>query len=403
MSSEPVPPRMSYAQVGAWLGRSVSHVHRLANEHGLPSHRSGRRVWFDRNEVAAWLAEQDEESDNRIQPVRPLGRHGVQNVWPSQTIGDFEHCWCGDVLDHDWEGKEAGAPHPHDHERAQVVVVQQHEPEDRPHIEQRVLRGYHGTLKKFISQCVNQDGLRFRQGNNETILYPLDDSRPITVYARNTDQQLRGLERWYAAHVQPFKGQVQESNVRDLAAKVNDPVEHPSSTIQFQDTPADPATYLPPQPNQSTDSAEPDEDVEPEWVTYVTDEGEAIENFETNGELVRCRECLGTENEYVSSSRRGIGGHNRMLHRDTSNLRTPEALEKATDTKRYNRLRAQVQDAHEALGAALGIQQESAKVKALQAENKGLRDQVTALAKRVEDAEARLALAREAFRGVEGL
>jgi excisionase family DNA binding protein len=385
MSSEPVPPRLTYEQVGAWLGRSRSHIQRLITERHLPAHKSGQRVWFDRMEVLRWLAEQEkEEADNRIQPVRPLGRHGVQHVYPSQTIGGLEHCWCGDVVDHDWPGKTTGAPHPHDHEGTQQVVIVQHEqPDEQRRIDRKNLKGYHGTLKDFITQCVNVDGLRYRSGNSETILYPPDDSRPISIYARNNDSQMRSLRQWYAAHVEPFKETNMPEAVRHLAEVTNDPVEHPS--------PPDPV----PEPNQATGSTSG------EWVTYRTDDGEEVPNFETNGTQVRCRLCLGTENEYVSDRRTGIGGHNRMLHRDTSNLRTPEAQAKGLDTRRYNRLREQVEDAHRMLSLALGLRAtDPQQVAALVAETEALRGRIAAAEKRADDAEAKLTLMREAFEGL---
>jgi excisionase family DNA binding protein len=376
VSSEPVPPRLTYEQVGSWLGRSSTHVQRLVRERGLPAHHEGRRVWFDRTEVATWLSDhEDEAGDNRITPVRPLKRPGgSQTVYPSQTIGDLDHCWCGDVIDHDWAGKNSGAPHPHEHERTQQVVVVQQEPGDERRIDRKNLKGYHGTLKDFITGCVNVDHLRYRLGRTETILYPPDESRPISVFARNNDSQMRSLRQWYAVHVEPFKEVNMPEAVRHLAEAKNDPAEHP------------------PVP-------EPDEN--DGWVTYVTDEGEEIPNFETNGEWVRCRECQGKPTAYMSKSRRGIGGHNRMNHRDTESLRTPEARAKALDTRRYNRLRDQVIDAQKVLAVALGTPMTDPKqVGAMVTEMEQLREQVKAANKRADDAEAKLALMREAFEGL---
>jgi hypothetical protein len=49
---------------------------------------------------------------------RPSGRRrqadgGEGSVgFPGYPIGSLEHCWCGDMRDHDWPGKDVGAAHP---------------------------------------------------------------------------------------------------------------------------------------------------------------------------------------------------------------------------------------------------------------------------------------------------
>lgn len=389
MTADPIVQRLSYEQVGAWLGRSSSYIQRLVTTRGLPAHREGRRVWFERSEVLGWLSDHEDEKrrgDNRIQPARPTPKGGAQHVYPSETIGDFRSCWCGEPFDHDWPDKENGAPHPPESERKQqVVVVQQQEPDpSTERIDRKNLKGYHGTLKDFLTQCVNVDHIRYRMGRTEVILYPPDGSRPITVYARNNDSQLRSLRQWYAAHVTPVKEEQKvdmTEAVRDLAEAKNDPVEHP--------IPSAPVTT-------------PTE----EWATYRTDEDVEIPNFETNGTVYRCKECLGTPNEYVSTHRRGIGGHNRMHHRDTSTLRerakTPEALAKGQDTRRYNRLHEQVTDAHRLLSQALGVAvSDPMRVERLTAQVEQLQAEVAAQSKRADDAEAKLLLMREAFQGLE--
>lgn len=374
---EPVqPPRLTYEQVGAWIGRSTTYVQRLVQDRGLPAHREGRRVWFDRMEVLGWIEEQDKDEigDNRIRPVRPLGRHGVQHVYPSDTIGELDRCWCGEDLDHDWPGKATGAPHPHEHERTPQVVVVQQEPSEERRIDRRDLKGYHGTLKDFIVQCVNVDRLRYRLDISQTVLFPPDESRPMPVLAQNTDTQLRVLRQWYAVHVQPYKEVNMTEAVRHLAEARNDPDEHP------------------PAPAQESDG---------EWRPYLTDDDEEIPNFETNGRLVRCKLCLGTDREYVSTSRRGVGGHNRMNHRDTENLRTPEALAKGVDTRRYNRLRDQVIEVQRLLAVALGTPMTDPKVVGqIRNEVESLRQQLAQQTKRADDAETKLALMREAFEGL---
>lgn len=380
MSSESVRPHLlTYAEVAAWLGRSVTFVEKAVRFRGLPVVRQGRNVRFDRQEVRHWMDEQDEEWDNRITPVRPTPRGGHREVYPRDTIGDLDSCWCGDSLDHDWPGKQTGAPHPHDHEgMQQVVLVQNEEEPQEGRIDRKMLRGFHGTLKSFIVKCVNENGLRYRYStkNSELILYPPDDSRPISVYARNNDSQMRSLRQWYAAHVEPFI-KVGEASVQDLAVKFNDPAEHP------------PAQPDPPEGgNQVPGSSE-------EWVTYTTEEGVEVPEFETNGSIYRCRLCMGTEQEYVSDRRTGIGGHVRMMHRERANLYTPEAQAKALDTRRFNRLNSEVAKAVEILAVATGTVLGSSR------ELEQLRAEVAKQKKRADDAEAKLALMREAFQGLE--
>lgn len=371
-------PSLTYAEVAAWLGRSVTYIERLVARNAIPHHRSSaNRVWFDREEIRQWIKERS-VSDTRIQPVRPL-HGGAQSVYPSDTIGGLSTCWCGEPIGHDWPGKKSGAPHPHTQERKQVVVVQRSE-ENPPRIEKRDLRGYHGTLKDFITNAVNTDGLRYRIGTNEVLLYPPDDSRPISVYARNNDSQIKSLRQWYNAHVEPFNEPVEQASVRELAETLNDPVEHPVEV------------------NQSTGSPEAKVQAEAQdgdgWRPYVTDAGDPVPNFETNGTLYRCRECLGTEFEYVSDRRNGIGGHNRMRHTDTTSLFSEEGIAKNVDSRRFNRLSRQVQKAVEDLAAATGMSLGDGE------EVERLRAEVAEQRKRAEDAEAKLALMREAFEGL---
>lgn len=369
-------PMLTYAQVGALLGRSVSTVEKWVKNQIIPFHRIGRNVRFDAAEIRRWLDENEITSDNRIRPARPLKkRPGAQYVFPSDTLGDEEHCWCGDLLDHDWAGKDKGAPHPHDHEGIQqVVIVDQPTQPGRNRIEKTDLRGYHAALKSFIVRCVNIDGLAWRGQQNSVLLYPRDGSQPITVYCRNNDSQIRSLKQWYAAHVEP-EGQVTdekpvtEETIVQLAEQVNDPEEHPVR--------------------------EPDPDG-PQWASYLTSEGGISEFFETDGVVVRCRLCVGTETHYETPVTKitGLGGHIRMNHRDTTDLRSPEARAKSTDSRRYNRLHEKVLVAVELLAETVGYEASGARVAELEREVGRLR---TALA----DAETRIQLMREAFKGLE--
>ncbi len=380
MNGEARPPTMTYAQVAALCGRSVSTIEKWVKTGLIPFHRVGRNVRFDPAEIRRWLDENDIQGDNRIQPVHPLRRGGAQYVYPHQTLGDDVHCWCGQLLDHDWEGKDRGAPHPHEHEGIQqVVVVEQQANNPAPEwrrIEKGAMRGFHATLKAFLVQCINTDRLPWRAINNGILLFPPDGSNAISVYCRNNDSQVRSLRTWYAAHVEPWL-KADDEDLQRLAETVNDPVEHPAR--------------------------EPDPEPEPaedEWHPYLHSGGEVSQWFETDGTIVRCRVCVGTGTAYETTvdEVRGLGGHIRMAHRDTEALRTPEALAKAVDSKRYNRLHEKVLVAVELLAETVGYGGSTAE---LERENERLKTELAAEKQRADDAEARVRLMKEAFRGLE--
>jgi len=378
--SEPRPSMLTYAQTAALVGKSVSTVERWVRNQNIPFHRIGRSIRFDASELRQWLEENEITTDNRIRPVRPLKkRPGAQHVYPSQTLGDEEHCWCGDLIGHDWVGKDTGAPHPHDHERKQQVVIVEQNTEPRNNrIERNDLRGYHATLKSFIVQCVNVDGLRWRGQGNSVLLFPPDDSQPVTVYCRNNDSQMRSLKQWYAAHVEPQKTVTEETVLR-LAEEVNDPEEHPAKEPAPEPTP------------------------ESEWATYLGTDGEPSEFYETDGTTVRCRLCVGTSTHYETDTTRitGLGGHVRMNHTDTTSLRTPEALEKRADSRRYNRLHDKVKAAVELLAETIDYTPSAVKVTEWEREIERLRHELEKETKRADDAVARVKLMQEAFRGLE--
>jgi len=385
-------PMLTYAQMAAMVGNSVSTVERWVHDGHIPYHRTGRNIRFDPAEIRAWLEENEITGDNRIQPVRPLGRYGVQHVYPSQTLGDLDHCWCGDLVDHEWEGKAKGAPHPHEHERMQQVVVVERESEpNRARIEKTDLRGFHATLKSFIIQCVNHDRLPWRSiGSNSILLYPPDDTSPVTVYCRNNDNQMRTLRQWYAAHVEPHK-KVEKADVEALAVAVNDPVEHPVEpgfgTIGDQII-------------EGMTKAVSNAD---QWQPYLNSDGEHSQFFESDGDTIRCRECVGTDTAYETPVEkvRGLGGHIRMTHRETESLRTPEALAKSIDSRRYNRLHEKVTVAVELLAETLGMDVSPTRMTELQNEITRLQHALEKETKRADDALTRLSLMQEAFRGLE--
>lgn len=46
-------------------------------------------------------------------PPKPVpSSSSPANVSPSSTLGSMDTCWCGRARDHDFPGRDEGAPHP---------------------------------------------------------------------------------------------------------------------------------------------------------------------------------------------------------------------------------------------------------------------------------------------------
>lgn len=375
---------LTIPEVAAWFAKTTASIERMVARSEIPFRVIDETVRFSYRELVDWLEAQ--EGDNRIRPVRLTPKGGSRTVYPRHLQGST-NCWCGEPLDHEWPGKDTGAPHPPE-ERKQAVVVVREEQSQNAKIERKQLRGYHSTLQNFLIQCINHDGLSWRQTKNEVILYPPDNSRPISVYGHNSDQQMRSLRPWYANHVEPSLRVKPEDVVKLAEAKNSEehPVQSTENTLTFSDTPAKPEDYLPPLTTGTT-----------EWTTYFGTDGEPNEFFETNGVTVRCKECVGTEKHYETpvTEVTGLGGHIRMNHRDRSNLTTPEAKEKSIYVRRFNRLEERVRQAMVLLAdyepvdemEVLNLRDE---VIALKAMNKDLTEENGQL-------KARIALIEEAF------
>jgi hypothetical protein len=335
--------------------------------------------------------------------VRPAPHGGAVAV--EEAIGAEDLCWCGEPLGHDWPGKDRGRKHP----KGEAVTMSR---QMTGTVDRRDLRGYHAEIQEFIMQCINVDGLSFRIGRNSMLLYPPDNTSPVTVYARNTDRQVRQLRKWYVTHVYPHikhdepeteqEQQVSKEEIEALADAVNDKVEHPKKE-----------THPEPEPEpEEEEEAEvvpvaPPEGGADEWVPYVRERSGPSPNIVTNGVLYKCLWCENTDHPFVTDVRRGIGGHNRMQHQDTTNIHGPEARAKAIETGRANRMKEQVQTAIDTLYAAIGVEAaDRKKMEELEAtvdrltgqlrEQNTLQEQLDLMTKRAEEAEAKLALVREA-------
>lgn len=243
------------------------------------------------------------------------------------------------------------------------------------HLERRDLRAYHRKLQDFLIKCTNLDGIPYRRTRNSVILYPLDQSPSITVHARNSERQLRSLNQWYAKHG-PTKPEVQVPAVSV--------VEDPQDGIELVvETPSVTEPEPIPDPHEDPDH----------WSQHYSDKGDPVEGFVTDGYWYRCTLCADTPDEFLVADSRGIGGHRRMKHSDTTAMFGPEAREKATDTRRFNRLSRQIEESITTLAHSIGWQvgpDQSARLAELELENADLRQ-------RCEEAEARLALLREAM------
>lgn len=208
-------------------------------------------------------------------------------------LGSLVECWCGLPLDHDWPGKAEGRKHP----TGANTTMQT--------LDRGDLKAYHQTVQEFILHEIRINGLKFRIKNNAILLYPPDGTPPMSVYARNTDRQLKNLGTWHQKHVQPYLAQEQQAADVEAAAKVladaiNDPVEHPR-----REEPVKP------------DQASAEETVQRDthgWAQYIGTEGDAIEGILTNGERYKCVLCEGTDHPLDTTNPRSIGGHRRIWH-----------------------------------------------------------------------------------------
>jgi|SRR5215471_719837 len=119
---------LSVHQVAAWIGRPVATIIRWAENGELRHTGKGRKMRFRRADVRQWI---EDNARAHVTPLRPVPHGGSRTVHPSMQIGSETHCWCGDVLGHEWTGKALGAPHPHDHQPQQpttpVVVIREKE------------------------------------------------------------------------------------------------------------------------------------------------------------------------------------------------------------------------------------------------------------------------------------
>lgn len=345
--------------------------------------------------------------------VRPAPHGGSIAVRPSETLGSDDLCWCGEPAGHMWPGKTAGAPHPLKGTEMNTAAAQK--------VDRRDLRAYHQRLQDFVLKCINEDGLRFRMTKNSVLLYPTDGSQPMTVFARNTDRQVRQLQKWYLEHV--YKEEDYKPADEDTVAKLkelNDPTEHPqrekkksieTAPQKKAEPPKDDRPPVAPPLEEKADGIIEHPEQTPEnapeslddWPPYITvDRGSKHPSKEHPlirqwGNVLRCssEKCVGTDHEYLRTAM-SIGGHMRIYHTDTSkDLYDPETISRRVDSNKHGKLTGEVLQAVEILATAVGVKvggdpEAEKKISDLTAQ----RDE---LQRRVDELEAKQALMREAL------
>lgn len=356
--------------------------------------------------------------------VKPPPHGGAASVRPANTLGADELCWCGQPLGHDWPGKRTGARHPKTNGDTMPSTTG---------LERRDLRAYDKVLQDFILHCVGPQNLRYRLAKNSVILYPPDGTAPVSVYARNSDRQVRQLERWFNEHVVDVtvdtsvkiikeadvttEVEVTPEQLAALAAAKNGPEHKPTPPKQVprsEQPIRDIEDVALPEPvHQVVETAPEPVSANAEWTAYVRRDDGPSPNIETDGhDHYRCKACMeaGRDQEvWQLDGIRSIGGHNRMWHTDISNMHDKEARARAVETRRRNiTITKQLSQAIDILIEASGyvptaqeelIEDLQAKLAAASKPNDQIAKLEEALAvatKRADEAEAKLALIREA-------
>jgi len=336
--------------------------------------------------------------------TRPAPHGGSTSVSPDDTYGSLDLCWCGLPFDHDWPGKAGGARHPREGKNKMNA------PEEPTRIDRRQLRAYHSDIADVVLTAVNEYGARHRVTHNSVILFPPDGSQPYTINARNGDRQVRNARTWFVRHCIP-KGESIEK-IKKRAAKVVDDamLKELADTMNSEEHLREPEPAPAPEPEaveeptakdfagvqgvEDSDVAAATED-DSEWVPYRVNLGKRDERihefYVMRGEEVKC-----TIDGWIGT-KRGAGGHTRTHHTDTTDLWGPEAKRKAVETHFAKKIKGDVQSAIQLLQAAIGVTDEQ-DMEALVEENLQLKAKVVELEGQVAELQARIDLAREAFK-----
>lgn len=392
---------------------------------------------------AWWAAQREaakEEPDTFTGSFRavPVPHAGQRTVKAEDTKGAEDLCWCGQPLNHDWPGKAAGTKHP----KGTSVTTMTEAP---PHIDKRQLRGYHQDLQEVIVTAVNKYGCRYKLGANTCTIYAKDGDHTCRIAARNSTREVKRVREWFAKYViglDVTTGKIENPLVRDGKVLIDDlearekrdrreavrvaeekrqaAIEESLRLEAEEKLRVEQAEILRlarelnseehPVPEPPKTRPEKRVSTEETWVPYVSPDPRRVgqsERYETNGEIYRCKECVGTDHEFVKSTN-GLGGHTRMYHTDTTSMYDEAAQIRKSDSLKAHNLRTKVDEAIDLLIKATGYEGDSAAIAKLEAEvdrlkrqNADLRKEcgkVEEANKRADDAEARLALIQEAIR-----
>ena len=326
--------------------------------------------------------------DGAVTATRQGTHGGEKNV--TTATGSIDYCWCGLPFGHDWPGKDRNRKHPKEMSDMTTTGAT-----SQQRIERRQLRAYNDDLVDVITEAVNGYHARYRMQKNGIVLFPPDGTAGITLNARASARQVKSARLWFLRHCVGVNEEGEATNPLVADPEVLREDHEIRAEKLVKDSRAEGREALEKLKQQETPvlSTEPEPEPEPEepWVQYVGSDGEESEFYETDGTIIRCKVCMGTDSAYETDNARGLGGHIRTRHRDTASLHSPEARAKATESKRLNRLTAEVRESIERMSKAINYSApvDQTKVEALQAENAALR-------KRAEDAEAKLQLIREA-------
>lgn len=223
-------------------------------------------------------------------------------------------CWCGGPANHTWPGHDQGAPHPREEWKEEWSMAEE-ELQDR--IEERSLRKWDRDVRQMIMMLVNQFGVKHRiqKDGVHIMLYPPDGStRPFKAAAsRPPKTQMRYLERFAQEHVPASIAMA--SATRNLAAVVNDPIEHPVREEQPVSTAPQEVTQAGLMPPETEDEAvlRAWEGTQT-WVPHIGSNRQPT-SWLTNGRVFKCIQCMEEGKLTIVTKPRGtLGGHIRTNH-----------------------------------------------------------------------------------------
>ena len=352
---------------------------------------------------------------------------GIGRCWCQGAL-----CWFGNGGQH-WPEKENGEPHPRfslaakqETEMAQPVL-------DR--IDRKDLRAYHKSVQNIVIELVNNRGVRYREidGSHLLLLAKDREARPFKIAAeRPAPVQVKYIEKWAAEYAPEEK-------------PVVPPARTPEAAFKRPPKPDFSAGGRPVAPDVTVTKAE-EKPVE-KWRPHLQSKTGKETGFETDGKRFRCLLCKERDIEWVTDRITVLGGHMRGHSKerramqqvseiehtgkheidaqaeedshksepeDRPTPRLDELMAGESTFEEREDLRGAVQQAVALLMSATGMTSDAERVAELEEHARTLvSERNKALAecevltterdnaiKRADEAEARLALLREAFEGL---